>query len=252
MFTPMPGAIAMVGMFSILVVEMVCNQGQPHLHGLGEDKHGHDSDDAEQGELALQFGRSLTSLDERDSSTVPLTGDLHGTLLSGVGQEDEVQKDVINVTLLEAGILFHSVFVGMSLSVTTGSAFVTLFIALTLHQFFEGLGLGSRIADIAFPRESWRPWIMATGYGISTPFGQAIGLVTRRLYDPGSAANLILVGVMNAISAGLLLYSSLVELLAEDFLSEHSYRTLRGRRRWKALGMVGLGAFVMALIGAFA
>jgi zinc transporter 1/2/3 len=55
-------------------------------------------------------------------------------------------------------------------------------------------------------------------------------------------------GVLNAVSAGFLIYSGLVELLAKDFLFD--------KERTKKLGKLGLmvayvfvGASVMALIG---
>jgi hypothetical protein len=57
---------------------------------------------------------------------------------------------------------------------------------------------------------------------------------------------------MNAISAGLLIFASLVELLSEDFLSDESWRVLRGRRRAMACVLVFLGAFCMSLVGAWA
>lgn len=57
---------------------------------------------------------------------------------------------------------------------------------------------------------------------------------------------------MNAISSGLLVYASLVELMAEDFLSDKSWRTLRGKRRVYACLLVFLGAIGMSLVGAWA
>ena len=57
---------------------------------------------------------------------------------------------------------------------------------------------------------------------------------------------------MNAISAGLLTFASLVELLSEDFLSDPSWRYLRGKQRVFACLLVLLGAFGMSLVGAWA
>lgn len=88
--------------------------------------------------------------------------------------------------------------------------------------------------------------------GTTTPLGQAIGLVIHNLYDPLSQTGLLMVGVMNAISSGLLLFAGLVELLAEDFLSDHSYETLQGSRRLEACGAVVAGSMLMALVGAWA
>lgn len=82
--------------------------------------------------------------------------------------------------------------------------------------------------------------------------GQAIGLATHTLYDPFSEVGLLVVGIMNAISSGLLVYASLVELLSEDFLSDESWRLLRGKRRVAACLLVLTGAIGMSLIGAWA
>ncbi|KAF2766874.1 zinc-regulated transporter 2 [Teratosphaeria nubilosa] len=164
------------------------------------------------------------------------------------------QRLVLQCLLLEAGILFHSVFIGMALSVSTGAPFVVLLIAISFHQTFEGLALGSRIASIAsfHTSGSLKPWIMCLLYGITTPIGQAIGLAVQGLYDPQSEVGLLMVGIVNAVSAGLLIYAGLVQMLAEDFLSEKSYDDLQGRKRLEASGAVVMGSMLMALVGAFA
>ena len=165
---------------------------------------------------------------------------------------EEQNRQVLQCVLLEAGILFHSVFIGMAISVATGPAFVVFLIAISFHQSFEGLALGSRIAAIQFPKNSIRPWLMVLAYGLTTPLGQAIGLIVHRMYDPQSMAGLLVVGFMNAISSGLLLYAGLVQLLAEDFLTEKSYKVLKGKRRLRAYIAVSMGALMMAIVGAFA
>ncbi|KAG6137734.1 hypothetical protein E4U28_004446 [Claviceps purpurea] len=165
---------------------------------------------------------------------------------------EEIRRQLLQCLLLEAGILFHSVFIGMALSVATGPAFVVFLVAISFHQSFEGLALGSRIAAVPFPRKSIRPWLMVLAYGLTTPLGQAIGLIVHKMYDPASMGGLLVVGFMNAISAGLLLYAGLVQLLAEDFLSEKSYRVLRGKKRLQAYVCVVGGALLMAVVGAFA
>lgn len=165
------------------------------------------------------------------------------------------QRQLLQCLLLEAGILFHSIFIGMAVSVATGTSFVVLLVAISFHQTFEGFALGSRIASLIpdlFSPASTKPWLMCLAYGATTPIGQAIGLFMHNLYDPASTTGLLMVGITNAISSGLLLFAGLVELLAEDFLSESSYETLRGRRRIEACIAVASGALLMALVGAFA
>lgn len=174
------------------------------------------------------------------------------TMFTVLTPEEEAKKKMLQCLLLEAGILFHSIFIGMALSVATGTPFIVLLVAISFHQLFEGMALGSRIAAIKFPRRSLKPWLMVMAYGLTTPIGQAIGLGVHTLYHPDSQAGLLMVGIMNAISAGLLLFAGLVQLLAEDFLSDGSYGILMGKKRVQAYVAVILGAALMALVGAWA
>lgn len=170
-----------------------------------------------------------------------------------LSEEQKRKKALMQCVLLEIGILFHSVFIGMSLAVSTGADLTVLLVAIAFHQLFEGLALGSRIATVSWGENRvLQPWLMALAYGCTTPIGQAIGIATSDLYDPDSTTGLLVVGIMNAVSAGLLTYTSLVDLLSEDFLSDDSWKTLRGNRRIVAFGLVFAGAFLMSLIGAWA
>ncbi|KAI1848936.1 hypothetical protein JX265_001267 [Neoarthrinium moseri] len=161
------------------------------------------------------------------------------------------KKMSMNITLLEGGILFHSVFVGMTISITI-EGFVILLVAILFHQMFEGLGLGSRIAAVPYPKGSIKPWLLVVAFGTTAPIGQAIGLLARNSYDPNSAFGLIIVGVFNAISSGLLIYAATVDLLAEDFLSEEAQATLTKKDKITAFCWVLTGAAGMSIVGAFA
>lgn len=196
----------------------------------------------------------LNELDPTAEAFNPPPSDLETTPQANtvLSPEEERKRQILQCLLLEAGILFHSIFIGMAVSVATGPPFVVFLIAIAFHQSFEGLALGSRIAAINFPPHSPRPWLMVLAYGTTTPIGQAIGLIVHNLYDPQSAAGLLMVGFMNGISSGLLLFAGLVQLLAEDFLSNKSYEILKGRRRWEAFAAVIGGATLMALVGAWA
>ncbi|KAH8684289.1 ZIP zinc transporter [Tricladium varicosporioides] len=165
--------------------------------------------------------------------------------------EATYRKMSLNITLLEGGILFHSIFVGMTISITT-DGFIILLIAILFHQFFEGLGLGSRIAAVPYPKGTARPWILVVAFGTTAPIGQAIGLITRNSYDPNSAFALILVGAFNAFSSGLLIYAATVDLLAEDFLSEEAQHLMTKSMKIKAFIFVLMGAAGMSVVGAFA
>ncbi|KAJ5761862.1 uncharacterized protein N7511_005244 [Penicillium nucicola] len=164
--------------------------------------------------------------------------------------EQSFRQQIAAFLLLEFGIIFHSVIIGLNLGVT-GSEFATLYPVLVFHQSFEGLGIGARMSAIPFGNHTWLPWILCAAYGLTTPISIAIGLGLRTTYVPGSKTSLIIQGVLNAISAGILIYTGLVELLARDFL----FDPCRTRRRSKLLFMVCctvLGAGIMALIGKWA
>jgi zinc transporter ZupT len=224
----------------------------------GTDKD--EEDEESRGSLDLEL--DLHELDAGQSARLSAEAGQptkHSSLPNGPGpgshtppNAEEQKRLLLQCLLLEAGILFHSVFIGMALSVATGPTFAVFLIAIAFHQSFEGLALGSRIAAINFPRSSPRPWLMVLAYGTTTPIGQAIGLFVHKLYDPMSQTGLLMVGFMNAISSGLLLFAGLVQLLAEDFLTEKSYETLHGKKRVTALFAVAAGAGLMAAIGAIA
>ncbi|GAB7358473.1 hypothetical protein MBLNU230_g2537t1 [Neophaeotheca triangularis] len=166
-----------------------------------------------------------------------------------IASQANEQRRILQCLLLEVGILFHSIFIGISIAFSTGNTWVVLIIAICFHQIFEGLALGSRIASIpSFRPKSFRPWLMSLGYGITAPTGIAIGLGVHGSYHQDGEMGLLLVGFFNAISAGLLLYAGMVQLLAEDLTCEQSYRRLAGWRRLVACLAVLLGALLMALI----
>lgn len=224
-------------------------KGHGDLTPLGKSFAEDDDEDRESMDLELNM-EELSAPLARTTTTGPKTPNTPST--PHIPNPDEQKRLMLQCLLLEAGILFHSVFIGMAISVATGPPFVVFLIAIAFHQTFEGLALGSRIAALHFPRSSPRPWLMVLAYGTTTPIGQAIGLVVHKFYDPQSEMGLIMVGVMNAISSGLLLFAGLVQLLAEDFLTEKSYKALKGRTRVNAFLAVVAGAVLMAAVGAFA
>jgi len=156
------------------------------------------------------------------------------------------------IFILEFGVVFHSIFVGLTLAVS-GKEFTTLYIVLVFHQTFEGLGLGSRLAVAPWPRSKrWTPYIMALGFGVSTPIAIAIGLGVRRSYPPNSQTTLIVNGVFDSISAGILIYTGLVELMAHEFMFSEVMRVAKLKVVLSAFLMMCLGAGLMALLGKWA
>ncbi|KAI4127124.1 MAG: hypothetical protein LQ338_003366 [Usnochroma carphineum] len=156
------------------------------------------------------------------------------------------------IFILEFGVVFHSIFVGLTLAVA-GGEFNTLYVVLVFHQTFEGLGLGSRLAVAPWPKSKlWTPYFLGAAYSLSTPIALAVGLGVRTTYAPGSQKALILNGVFDSISAGILIYTGLVELMAHEFMFSPTMRKASLREVLSAFAMMCLGAGLMALLGKWA
>ena len=63
----------------------------------------------------------------------------------------------------------------------------------------------------------WVPIVGAVLYGITTPIGIAIGLGVRSSYNPISTTASIVSGVLDSLSAGVLVYTGLVEVKKTTF-----------------------------------
>lgn len=167
--------------------------------------------------------------------------------------KEQYYGQLLAVFVLEFGVVFHSVFVGLTLAVA-GDEFKTLYVVIVFHQLFEGLGLGTRISLATWPKDKhYIPWVMALAYGLCTPISIAIGLGVRQSYPPNSARSLITSGVFDSISAGILIYTGLVELMAHEFLYSNEFKSEDGTKRiiYAYLWMC-TGAGLMALLGRWA
>ncbi|RIA85179.1 Zinc/iron permease [Glomus cerebriforme] len=245
-YSAWPGAIAMMAASTIFFIEYIALKYT--------DCDDHDIKDnlpVHKNELGSSTASSSLEANTSDNKDFEHShhdhAHAHGTLVLLTSK-----AQTIAIIILEMGICFHSVIIGMALSVSTGSDFISLLVALVFHQMFEGLGLGSRIALLDYSKDSIRPWLMSLAYGTTTPIGIAIGLGVRQTYDPESVTALIVQGVLDSISAGILLYAALVELIANDFIYDPKFRKKPTKYQASAFILLLLGAGIMALIGYWA
>ncbi|CAH8354209.1 unnamed protein product [Eruca vesicaria subsp. sativa] len=119
--------------------------------------------------------------------------------------------------VLELGIIVHSVVIGLSVGATNDTCTIKgLIAALCFHQMFEGMGLGGCILQAEYT--NLKKFVMAFFFAVTTPFGIALGIALSTVYRENSPKALITVGLLNACSAGLLIYMALVDLLAAEFM----------------------------------
>ncbi|XP_054791368.1 zinc transporter 8-like [Prosopis cineraria] len=163
-------------------------------------------------------------------------GHAHGS--SDSGSTQLLRHRVIS-QVLELGIIVHSVIIGISLGASESPKTIRpLVAALTFHQFFEGMGLGSCITQAKFKNKTIT--IMALFFALTTPVGIAIGIAITNVYDENSQTALIVEGIFNAASAGILIYMALVDLLAADFMTDRMQNSTR----------LQLGSNISLLLGA--
>lgn len=171
---------------------------------------------------------------------------------ASVNSEFGFKKDIAAFLILEFGVLFHSVFIGLNLGVADNSDFDTLFPVLVFHQSFEGLGIGARLSAIDIPKRlTWLPWALCLAYGLTTPISIAIGLGARHTYDNSSFTANVVNGIFDSISAGILMYTAFVEMIARDFLFDPERTNDRKRLSFMVVCLF-LGAGIMALVGKWA
>ncbi|KAF8217057.1 ZIP-like iron-zinc transporter [Mycena galopus ATCC 62051] len=220
-----------------------------HDHSHGGLSHLDDSASAQiVGIAILEFG-TQTPPKENGDVEEQRHDHHHGHSHGGLSHlDDSASAQIVGIAILEFGVILHSVLIGLTLAVDEG--FKILFVVIVFHQTFEGLGLGSRLAFIKLPAQyNYVPVLAAIIYGLSTPVGIAVGLGLRSSYNPGSATASIVSGVLDSLSAGILIYTGLVELLAHEFLFNKEMMNSSNAKLTYAIGTMLLGCGVMALLG---
>lgn len=79
-----------------------------------------------------------------------------------------------------------------------------------------------------------------------TPTGIAIGVGVRNTFQPNDPSTIIVIGVLDSLSAGVLLYGALVDMIAKDFLSGEMLEASTGRLCVAIISLV-VGAAIMSL-----
>ncbi|KAI9161458.1 hypothetical protein LWI28_017676 [Acer negundo] len=143
-------------------------------------------------------------------------GHAHGPV--SLDHDSQLLRHRVISQVLELGIVVHSVIIGISLGASESPKTIRpLVAALTFHQFFEGMGLGGCISQAKLKGAA--TIIMVLFFSLTTPVGIGIGIGISNVYDENSQTALIVEGIFNAASAGILIYMSLVDLLAADFMN---------------------------------
>lgn len=267
---PWPEGIALMTIFLMFFIELLASRFEWNL---GQGAHSHDPSR----ELILTSSKKQSDVETAVDSTHTNSnvGQIHNNAVgadSGFTHEvsyppggedhlghkrehedpDSFAAQMTALFILEFGVIFHSIFIGLTLAVA-GEEFIVLYIVLVFHQTFEGLGLGTRLAVAQWPRgKEWLPYALGTAYAFSTPIAIAVGIGVRQTLAPESLTTRTINGVFDSISAGILIYTGLVELMAHEFMFNVEMRKSSISMTLSAFGCMCLGAGLMALLGKWA
>lgn len=177
----------------------------------------------------------------------------HVDLTADTSSNNRVQR-VMAAVLLEFGVSLHSIFVGLTVGVCAEAELPTLLTALCLHQFFEGVALGARLAEADFNLSVES--VFALVFTLSAPIGAAlgVGITSSGVVNMSSAAYLLAQGCLDAFCAGILLYLGFGLLLADFPRDMGLHCTGSPLAAWRRAGMMlalWLGGAIMAFIGRY-
>jgi len=124
---------------------------------------------------------------------------------------EDVNKSILKSLLLEGAIACHSIIIGIMLGGTDDyKTLGVLLAAFAFHQFFEGISLGSASLQAAYSPRVAVAFLLV--FALSVPLGMLIGLNV-----PATTQGQKIQAWFSCIAAGSLIYTAMVEMVAEDF-----------------------------------
>ena len=141
-YPAMPGALALLAIFLIAGIEMTFSPEKrccaaPMTTGVGLSAPNQVAQDQVVTDEERQGGpNAIPSLQNasNDKSHEHTEEEFDLASKIPISAEQANRKAFLQCFLLEVGILFHSVFIGMNLSVSAGKEFVILWIAISFHR----------------------------------------------------------------------------------------------------------------------
>jgi solute carrier family 39 (zinc transporter), member 1/2/3 len=198
------GVFALLASFIVQLVEL-CAGGGGDRHS-----HGHMMDPSNPSSLSNVVVPPNQSNDSKNDSKLASPPDepkmvdsrpsLRGDPPLQLSSVQHEKGRNLSTIILEAGILFHSIIIGLSLGVTGDfQTFKTLLMAICFHQFFEGLALGALISKLD-QGILCKYLVMGLMYPLTTPIGMAIGILIRQKYNSNAESAILTEGIFNSLS----------------------------------------------------
>lgn len=126
-------------------------------------------------------------------------------------------RALLKAYVLEGAIAVHSIIMGISLGSMQNdelSNIKILMIAYAVHQFLEGISLGCAMSSTSLSHKKIAGLVFF--FACTLPLGIVIGIIITYSIDDSHGQELV-EGFANALASGILVYVSMVEMLAEEF-----------------------------------
>eukprot|EP00889_Picochlorum_renovo_P006206 jgi/Picre1/33236/NNA_008561.t1 len=111
------------------------------------DKHSEGNNNNDDEEIPNERTFTLEVIHSRQFSGTFSQPKYNGDVIKSMSPEKRYRALLTKLIVSEVSIGIHSVLIGIALGVTSSSSFVSLFIAIIFHQFFEGIALGSSASE---------------------------------------------------------------------------------------------------------
>ena len=245
------GVFAMIAAFAAQVLEVVAH-GSSSAHDHSRSHGAEAVAVVEKPAAAVEVDSAVQDAEPSAKVGVDVSAPESSTA-AAVGQcQDHVTGGMTPsaIMALEASILVHSVIIGITLGVMAEDEFSPFLIAICFHQFFEGGALGALIAGAKFPPTS--KLVLTIMYPLTTPLGMAIGIGARNTYNSRSVTSIVVVGILESMSSGLLMYNTYAELMSSEINHNPKFHSQSvSMRTWSLIAMY-MGAAAMAVIAFWA
>ncbi|XP_043723333.1 zinc transporter 6, chloroplastic-like [Telopea speciosissima] len=223
---PFAGLVTLIGALLALLVDVSATS---HVHGNKQSNY--TPIGTQEVELSIDsssLGKNLKSKSKSKSRVEPqieigvvVQASCH---IDGENSNRQTPEEIAKLKqrlvsqVLEIGIIFHSVIIGVTMGMSQNQCTIRpLVAALAFHQIFEGMGLGGCIAQAGFGVGTTS--YMCFLFSVTTPMGIILGMIVFSVtgYSDDNPKALILEGLLGSLSSGILIYMALVDLIAADF-----------------------------------
>lgn len=241
---PFSGLITLIGVLTALLVDLTATS---HVDGYSHG-HGHGN-----GNKEVSGYTRIGESEELKKSVVEIEVVEAEEERRRLKEEEMVKmKQKMVSQVLEIGIIFHSVIIGVTMGMSQNKCTIKpLVVALAFHQIFEGMGLGGCIAQAGFRFGTTA--YMCFMFSVTTPMGIVLGMILFSVtgYDDSSSNALILEGLLGSLSSGILIYMGLVDLIALDFFHNKLMSFETWIKKTSFLALV-LGSTFMSILALWA